>query len=447
MTEPSTSKGLDHICEILKLIKDWMHDKKISSSNQMIFRGLTSIYDRHYIRSGAAIRLLNHSNYDVNNENNYDVNNESKDYTELKDIDVYPINGNAENEIIESPNLSYSDYISYHEHLIQNAKLTDPDNYKNISDLEILADLQHYGAATCLVDFSRNMLTSLWFACREKSDIIPNPQDEYQGKYGILYCYDTQYDIIDENNLTIVNPNEVDDSISSLLGRTKKITNFCSNSEYTFLLWEPTLLNTRISKQDSVFLFGLSKFRISQHPILSILISDTAKPDIIRALDHVFRINANTIFHDKQGYATINSKFDKLALTHNAPVLFNDIYQRGLDDMFGGNYSIALEFFYDAERKLIEDYVNENQLLDVTSLTGDLTFQIPDKEDAELTLKFAELFLSKAICYKHLVEKDSVTAINYNINSLHEYLKAQLMFKKASDLFKDRKRKCISINI
>ncbi len=38
---------------------------------------------------------------------------------------------------------------------------------KNLSDLEMLAELQHYGAATCLIDFSENAMIALWFACYE----------------------------------------------------------------------------------------------------------------------------------------------------------------------------------------------------------------------------------------------------------------------------------------
>ena len=39
---------------------------------------------------------------------------------------------------------------------------------RKLSDLELLAELQHYGAATCLIDFTENALIALWFACREE---------------------------------------------------------------------------------------------------------------------------------------------------------------------------------------------------------------------------------------------------------------------------------------
>ena len=49
-------------------------------------------------------------------------------------------------------------------------------------ELELLADLQHHGAATCLLDFTRGALIALWFAC-EKSEtdgkvFVVNTADE-----------------------------------------------------------------------------------------------------------------------------------------------------------------------------------------------------------------------------------------------------------------------------
>ena len=52
--------------------------------------------------------------------------------------------------------------------LIKEARLLGHD-YKNgrqLKDLEILAELQHLGAATCLIDFTYNAHIALWFACQ-----------------------------------------------------------------------------------------------------------------------------------------------------------------------------------------------------------------------------------------------------------------------------------------
>ncbi|WP_286310774.1 FRG domain-containing protein [Agromyces mangrovi Wang et al. 2018] len=41
--------------------------------------------------------------------------------------------------------------------------------YGLIDDLQLLADLQHYGVPTRLVDFTSNPMTALWFACQDPS--------------------------------------------------------------------------------------------------------------------------------------------------------------------------------------------------------------------------------------------------------------------------------------
>ena len=62
-------------------------------------------------------------------------------------------------------------FIEYHERLLEKCKLRNYDKRegKLLSELELLADLQHHQAATCLLDFTHNALVALWFAC-EGSD-------------------------------------------------------------------------------------------------------------------------------------------------------------------------------------------------------------------------------------------------------------------------------------
>jgi hypothetical protein len=43
---------------------------------------------------------------------------------------------------------------------------------EKLSDLELLLELQHYGAATGLVDFSRDFLIALWFLSPSEISIV-----------------------------------------------------------------------------------------------------------------------------------------------------------------------------------------------------------------------------------------------------------------------------------
>ena len=47
-------------------------------------------------------------------------------------------------------------------------------NGRQFSQLEILAELQHHGAATCLIDFTYSAQIALWFACGQDSKTSKN---------------------------------------------------------------------------------------------------------------------------------------------------------------------------------------------------------------------------------------------------------------------------------
>ena len=107
-------------------------------------------------------------------------------------------------------------------------------------DLEILAELQHIGAATCLIDFSHSVLVALWFACQKSSK---EPQED--GKVCAIRSYDSDgtpqfktilHDLVKEDIGYFFKPNE--------MGR------------YPIYQWTPKPQNNRIIAQHSVFIFG-----------------------------------------------------------------------------------------------------------------------------------------------------------------------------------------------
>lgn len=86
-------------------------------------------------------------------------------------------------------NRSHIDYINYIKYLIRDAKIRFPEYTENYSDIEILADIQHKGGASCLVDFSNNFLISLWFATQTNND---------DNNFGYLFCYDINSEMIEK---------------------------------------------------------------------------------------------------------------------------------------------------------------------------------------------------------------------------------------------------------
>jgi hypothetical protein len=52
-----------------------------------------------------------------------------------------------------------------------------------VDDLQLLADLQHYGVPTRLIDFTSNPMTALWFACQ-------TPSDQKVARSGLLLALD-----------------------------------------------------------------------------------------------------------------------------------------------------------------------------------------------------------------------------------------------------------------
>ncbi|WP_455665225.1 FRG domain-containing protein [Phocaeicola sp.] len=302
--ELTSKDGFSAINEILNIVKSEYINKDFHFYEypQLIFRGVTQYYPRDTetlenfrdwtISSGLAVRLGKCY------ENNY----------------------------------SKADYISTLSELVANAKKNYPEKYKKISDLEILADIQHNGGATCLVDFSKNLLTALWFACQEDSK-----------KAGYLFCYNIMEDMIVNNTLTYIRPEDEQRKIESILTQTYRLTNYCSDVVNRFCLWDPSSINNRIIRQDSVFLFGIEKFLISEHAITTIEISGGIKKEIRDILKSIFNISSTTIYNDVVGYASSNAKLTPLFF--DVCEVSKRSYQEGYNNMLKGNYRNAIDYF------------------------------------------------------------------------------------------------------
>jgi FRG domain len=67
-----------------------------------------------------------------------------------------------------SPERLEDEVQGYETQLLYNARLAGHGHHegRQLGDLELLAMLQHHGAATRLLDFTENLLVAAWFACQ-----------------------------------------------------------------------------------------------------------------------------------------------------------------------------------------------------------------------------------------------------------------------------------------
>lgn len=332
--------GYSAVQEIIKYVSGLISDRNGKNDDifpQYIYRGITR-YDKSFengtkdisewtIRSGLAIRM-------------------SESYSE---------------------GFSKNDFVSALIDLTQRARKEFPIDYADYSDLEILADIQHNGGATCLVDFSKNLLTALWFACSNEKD---------DKKDGFLFCYNIIEDI-KKHSLEYLNPSTEKKQIKTVLLNTYRYTNYNYEKVEKFCLWEPTNINGRIVRQDSVFLFGTESFVIGEHDIFTVRIPRKLKRVIRECLSVLFNISSENMYKDSVGLATSNAKSILMpgSLCLDKDISDNEkrlcIYKHHLSEALAyinkGSYQSALSQLKSCEKYLGEvENMNDHHFFDGT---------------------------------------------------------------------------------
>jgi hypothetical protein len=213
------------------------------------------------------------------------------------------------------------DFITYHVNLIENARKYGYGKLEagsNLSDLEMLAEIQHRGGATCLIDFSTNILIALWMATEEKyknetilnsnGKINNNGSDEKVD--GKIFWIDLGNEI-NQSNIMYYNEDKKDNENNKIhrILRNIRINQELKREkvEPTYWLWNPTKLNNRIIMQDSVFLFGLAAFPEYYKQIRMVydemIIENGDKAQLRKELELLFGINAETVYYDLSGFS------------------------------------------------------------------------------------------------------------------------------------------------
>ena len=190
--------------------------------------------------------------------------------------------------------------LKVNQELIDKARLLGHDQLsgEQLSDLALLAELQHFRAATCLIDFTRNALIALWFACEQiattetqDKEKKTNNEDKVEETDGKVYA------------VRIDDPSRFRTITSELL--EKDIIDFFvedENGKYPLYQWQPKLQNNRIIAQQSVFIFGGAKIEVADECI----IRRSGKQDLLKTLDKLAGITDATIYPDSDGFARLH---------------------------------------------------------------------------------------------------------------------------------------------
>ena len=181
-------------------------------------------------------------------------------------------------------NKTIAKLLEINRNLIEQARRQEHDkiNDSQLSDLELLGKLQHFRAATFLIDFTNSAQVALWFACEI------NSKESVNGK--VAAVRNSPYGI---KEILGDNPN-------------KEIGDFFKPDEdesYPLYQWQPTSIDNRIVRQHSVFLFGGAKIVADAECI----ISKELKKNIRDDLEKFSSISADTLFPDFDGFVRQNA--------------------------------------------------------------------------------------------------------------------------------------------
>lgn len=226
----------------------------------------------------------------------------------------YDIEASAYRRLPDNEERNADKLLKINQELITKARLLGHDlkDGRRLSDLELLADLQHFGAATCLIDFTRSALAALWFACQERSN---------EGGNGKVFSVPALFE-----------------QITPELIMNEKIDLFFekdTGGKYPLYQWQPKLQNNRIVAQQSVFVFGGGDIEASECVIL-----ESGKPAILKALEMYAGINEASIFPDFEGFARLHAQ-DRVYF--DPDVLDN--MRRGDRAFDDGKMDEAIEFY------------------------------------------------------------------------------------------------------
>ena len=215
----------------------------------------------------------------------------------------------------ESGDVKFEKFVQINRSLIKDVRLQDMDwkNGRKQRDLEILAELQHFRAATCLIDFTYNALIALYFACDPNSDsatrcgkfIAVHTDQKYQFREVTLELLEKDIDYF-------------------FLGNT-------GERQQQLYKWNPPHQNSRIIAQQSIFLFG----SVEIDPDKACIILGSKKKEILESLEQVHGISEARLFPDFEGFARQHGQdvpYTQFAASQYRKIGFKKIQERKFEE-------------------------------------------------------------------------------------------------------------------
>jgi FRG domain len=186
---------------------------------------------------------------------------------------------------------------SYEAQLIDHARLDGHGHLdgRRLSDLEVLARLQHHGAATRLVDFTSNALIALWFACRDTA---------CAGKWGTVFgasLHDADW-IQTDSSMRQTMDALLNDAGNELRAWRPSALSPRIGAQSAFLLWSQTQRDCQWSSLRSEPAVELTTSQLDAR-FTVIAVSPRLKAQMSFMWKPILGMSVETMFPDFDGYA------------------------------------------------------------------------------------------------------------------------------------------------
>ena len=217
----------------------------------------------------------------------------------------------ADDGIQEDNAFFLDEYLEYHRDLLDRARRVMSYGQRDRTDspLQLLARLQHFGAATGLLDFSYSPLVALWFACDAPSR---------DGK-----VFSVSHEL---PNTDLVTRQLEEQDIENILSRKQDATG------PQYVLWEPLVEGDaalRILGQRSVFVIGRPV--LDDKLVAEVVITAADKKPLRVELEQL-DVSERTIYRDLVGFCKLEGASSRRARPTTAAAYLrraNGAYSRG----------------------------------------------------------------------------------------------------------------------